>query len=229
MTTIYLSPSDLAFLFDESKWGFYQKYNQNIKRPPLNLPKIFTTIDSLIKTKFIGQNLNTINKNLPNANLKYADQWVKSKPIVSEDYPDIEIIIRGKIDSCFEYPDNTCAVIDFKTSEVNPEHLAKYQRQLNSYAYAIENPNSSKDFSVPMSDKCGLLVFEPNEFFIDYNDKAGLKGKFAWVEMSYSGTQFEEFIKNEVSPIIVGKEPKPLVDDPYWVYLQQLGIVFEEE
>jgi hypothetical protein len=80
-----------------------------------------------------------------------------------------------------------------------------------------------------MSDKCGLLVFEPNEFFIDYNDKAGLKGKFAWVEMSYSAVKFENFIKNEVIPIIVGKEPRPLVDDPYWVYLQQLGIVFEEE
>jgi hypothetical protein len=229
MTTIFLSPSDLAFLYDESKWGFYQKYNQNIKRPPLNLPKIFTTIDSLIKKQFMGQNLSHIINTLPDADLKYSDQWVKSKPIVSDEFPDIEIIIRGKIDSCFEYADGTCAVIDFKTSEVNVDHLAKYQRQLNCYAYAIENPNSNKDFSVKMSNKCGLLVYEPNEFTIDENETAELKGKFSWVEFSYSKTIFEDFMKNEVIPLIAGKEPKPTAEDPYWVYLQQLGIVFEEE
>jgi hypothetical protein len=55
MQTIFLSPSDLAFLFLESPWAFHQKYRQNIKRPPLVLPKIFNAIDASIKLKyFIG-------------------------------------------------------------------------------------------------------------------------------------------------------------------------------
>ena len=42
MKTIFLSPSDLAFLLDDSPWGFYQKYRQGVKRPPFSMPKIFT-------------------------------------------------------------------------------------------------------------------------------------------------------------------------------------------
>ena len=45
MQTITISPSDFAFLYTESKWGFYQKYRQGIKRPPFSMPKIFNKID----------------------------------------------------------------------------------------------------------------------------------------------------------------------------------------
>ena len=52
MQTITISPSDFAFLYTESKWGFYQKYRQGIKRPPFSMPKIFNKIDFLIKKNY---------------------------------------------------------------------------------------------------------------------------------------------------------------------------------
>jgi hypothetical protein len=59
MQTIYISPSDFAFLYTESKWGFYQKYRQGIKRPPFSMPKIFNVIDSLIKKNYENVDIST--------------------------------------------------------------------------------------------------------------------------------------------------------------------------
>ena len=150
MKTIFLSPSDLAFLYDESPWGFYQKYNLGIKRPPVILPKIFTLIDVLTKASYLNKNLNQIDKSLPDAVLVDADEWVKSKPIVNPDFPDFEVVIRGKIDGILRYDDETNAVIDFKTCEISEKVLSKYIRQLSSYSYAITNPMSSSDLTMKL-------------------------------------------------------------------------------
>jgi hypothetical protein len=91
MQTIFLSPSDLAFLFLESPWAFHQKYRQNIKRPPLVLPKIFNAIDASIKLKYLDKNMSEVCSDMPNAILQSADQWVKSKPITNPKYPNFEI------------------------------------------------------------------------------------------------------------------------------------------
>ena len=229
MKTIYISPSDFAFLYDESKWGFHQKYVSGIKRPPVILPKIFSLMDSYIKKKYINQNLNRINKNLPDAILTANDEWVVSKSIVNPEYPEIEIKIRGKIDAVFSYEDGTSSVIDFKTSEISEHYLEKYKRQLHSYSYAVKNPENNRVLSLDNLRNTGLLVFEPLEFYIDYNDKAGLKGNFKWIEFELDLNSFETFILNEVIPLLAGSEPKPEENDNYWAYLKQFGFEYQEE
>jgi hypothetical protein len=229
MKTIFLSPSDLAFLLDDSPWGFYQKYNLGIKRPPVILPKIFTLIDVLTKASYLDKNLNDVDKSLPDALLVEADQWVKSKPISNPDFPDLEIIIRGKIDGILRYSDDTNTVIDFKTCEISEKVLQKYVRQLSSYSFAITHPFSNTDLTMKLREKVGLFVFEPDKFYIDYNSKAGLKGKFKYVEYDINLTDFENYIKNEVIPLIAGKEPAPSDNDPCWVYLKQFGFEYEED
>ena len=229
MTEIFISPSDFAFLFMESKWGFYQKYRQGIKRVPVIIPKIFTIIDNLIKSKYVNQNLSDTAKSLPNATLIEADQWVKSKPIINANYPDFQVIIRGKIDGVLKYENGTHTVIDFKTSEINESYLQNYINQLSCYAYAMTNPNSSRDFSLKLNDKVGLFVFEPKEFMIDYTSKAGIKGVLEYFEYDINLTYFENFIKNEVIPLIMGPEPKPEDSDSHWSYLKQFGFEYEQE
>ena len=229
MKTIFLSPSDLAFLLDDSPWGFYQKYNLGIKRPPVILPKIFTLIDVLTKASYLDKNLNDVDKSLPDAILVEADQWVKSKPITNSDFPDVEVIIRGKIDGILRYADDTNTVIDFKTCEISEKVLAKYVRQLSSYSFAITHPFSNSDLSMKLRDKVGLFVFEPDKFYIDYNSKAGLKGKFKYIEYDINLEDFENYIKNEVIPLIAGKEPAPSDNDPCWTYLKQFGFEYEED
>ena len=229
METIYLSPSDFAFLFLESKWGFYQKYRQGIKRPPVIIPKIFNVIDSCIKSKYANQNLSDTAKSLPDAILVEADQWIKSKPITNLNYPDVEIVIRGKIDGVLKYADGTHTVIDFKTSEINENYLKNYINQLSCYAYSMRFPNSSKDFSLNVNDKVGLFVFQPKEFMIDYTSKAGIKGMLEYFEYDFNAEVFENFIKNEIIPFLMGPEPKPEDSDPCWVYLKQFGFEYEQE
>lgn len=229
MKTVFLSPSDLAFLLDESPWGFYQKYNLGIKRPPIILPKIFTLIDVLTKASYLGKNLNDIDKSLPDAILTDADEWVKSKPISNPDYPEIEVIVRGKIDGIIKYADGTSAVIDFKTCEISEKVLQKYIRQLSSYSYAITHPFSNSDFSLKLRNQVGLFVFEPDKFSIDYNSRAGLKGQFKYISYDIDLESFENYVKNEIIPLIAGKEPPPTDTDPCWVYLKQFGFEYEEE
>lgn len=229
MKTIFLSPSDLAFLLEDSPWGFYQKYNLGIKRPPVIIPRIFTVIDVLTKVCCENKNMKEFDDSFPDAVLAGADQWIKSAPIVSPDYPEIEIILRGKIDGVLKFADGSHSVIDFKTCEIQEKTLKKYMRQLSCYSYALKNPNSPNDYSVKINDKIGLFVYEPTKFSITSNSGANLDGKFKYIEYDLNLEEFENFIKNQVIPLIGGKEPPPTDDDPCWVYLKQFGFEYEED
>jgi hypothetical protein len=229
MKTIFLSPSDLAFLLDDSPWGFYQKYNLGIKRPPVIIPRIFTVIDVLTKVCCEDKNMKEFDESFPDAVLAGADKWVKSVPIVNADFPDIEIILRGKIDGVLKFSDGTHSIIDFKTCEIQEKTLQKYVRQLSCYSYALKNPNSPSDYSVEINDKIGLFVYEPTKFSITSTGGANLDGKFKYIEYDLDLAEFENFIKHKVIPLIAGKEPPPNDDDPCWVYLKQFGFEYEED
>ncbi len=229
MKTIFLSPSDLAFLYEESKWGFHQKYTSGIKRPPVIIPKVFTTIDVLTKLTFLNKSMVNFDSSFPDALLVDADKWVKSKPIVNPDYPEFEVSLRGKIDGLLRYPDLSHSVIDFKTCEINETTLAKYIRQLSCYAYALRHPNSSADYSVTVNEKIGLFVFQPNAFDMSESGVANLSGDFKYIEYTWDEEDFVEFIKYKIIPLLAGKEPKPTESDPCWSYLKQFGFEYEEE
>jgi len=227
MKTINISPSDFAFLYTESKWGFYQKYRQGVKRPPFSMPKIFTVIDNLIKKNYENVDISTIDKNLPSGVISHSDSWIKCKPIRNSDFPDIEVSTIGKIDSILK-TETGYAVIDFKTCDIGEYLIKKYELQLNAYAYSILNAKSD-GLSLSEINRTGLIVFEPNEFLVNQGSTASLNGVFKWVEINFDPIQFENFIKYEVIPLLAGPEPIPEETDPCWVYLKQLGIEYVPE
>jgi hypothetical protein len=215
MKTINISPSDFAFLYTESKWGFYQKYRQGVKRPPFSMPKIFTVIDNLIKKNYENVDISTIDKNLPSGVISHSDSWIKCKPIRNPDFPDIEVSTIGKIDSILK-------------TDIGEYLIKKYELQLNAYAYSILNAKSD-GLSLSEINRTGLIVFEPNEFLVNQGSTASLNGVFKWVEINFDPIQFENFIKYEVIPLLAGPEPIPEETDPCWVYLKQLGIEYIPE
>jgi len=227
MQTINISPSDFAFLYTESKWGFYQKYRQGVKRPPFSMPKIFTVIDNLIKKNYENVDISTIDSNLPSGVISHSDSWVKCKPIRNPDYPDIEISTIGKIDSILKTEDGH-ALIDFKTCDIGEYLIAKYELQLNAYAYSILNAKND-GLSLKDINRTGLIVYEPNQFVVNDDHTASLNGVFKWVEVKFDPQAFEDFIKNEVIPLLAGPEPKPEDSDPCWFYLKQLGVEYVPE
>ncbi len=228
MKEITIAPSDFAFLFDESPWGFHQKYISGIKRPPLILPKIFNVIDAAIKNKYADEDFTKVSKDLPQAVLRTSEKWIKSKSIVNPKF-DVSVQVIGKIDGYLEYPDGSCSIVDFKTSEINEKYVGKYNRQLHSYCYGVTHPDNSNCLHLENLTDPGLLVFEPNEFSIDYNCKARLLGNLKWQTFELDLKWFESFISDEVIPLLAGPEPEPTAQDPYWKYLQQFGFEYEQE
>jgi hypothetical protein len=228
MKEVVIAPSDFAFLYDESPWAFHQKYISGIRRPPLILPKIFNIIDSTIKVKYENEDFSKVSKDLPQAILKSSSKWIKSKPIINSDY-DISVQVIGKIDGYLEYPDGRMSIVDFKTSMINEQYAQKYNRQLHSYCYGVMNPDNDNCLKLDNLTDPGLLVFEPDEFSIDYTCKARLMGKLNWQQFKLDIDWFEGFIRNEVIPLLAGPEPEPPKDDPYWKYLQQFGFAYEQE
>lgn len=227
MQTINISPSDFAFLYTESKWGFYQKYRQGVKRPPFSMPKIFTVIDNLIKKNYENVDISTIDSNLPSGVISHSDAWVKCKPIKNPDYPDIEVSTIGKIDSILKTEDGH-ALIDFKTCDIGEYLIAKYELQLNAYAYSILNAKND-GLSLKDINRTGLIVYEPNQFVVNDDHTASLNGVFKWVEVKFDPQEFEDFIKYDVIPLLAGPEPKPEDSDPCWFYLKQLGVEYVPE
>jgi hypothetical protein len=191
------------------------------------MPKIFTVIDNLIKKNYENVDISTIDSNLPSGVISHSDSWVKCKPIRNPDFPDIEISTIGKIDSILKTEDGH-ALIDFKTCDIGEYLIAKYELQLNAYAYSILNAKND-GLSLKDINRTGLIVYEPNQFVVNDDHTASLNGVFKWVEVKFDPQAFEDFIKYEVIPLLAGPEPKPEDSDPCWFYLKQLGVEYVPE
>jgi len=200
-----LSPSDFAFLWEECKRCFYLKVKNNIYRPSPPMPGIFMVIDSEMKKCFKGKDTQIVTPAMPKGVIEEIDgDMVESEPI-KLDNKSSTCYIRGKIDTIVKFDDGTFGVIDFKTSKVKEENLAKYGRQLHAYALALENPTDGKLSRNPVS-KLGLVVYEPNEFLKDGEEKSILKGDLCWVEIPRDDSAFMKFL-DDVITLLENPEP----------------------
>lgn len=215
---IYISPSDFAFLYKQSKWGFHQKCMKNIRRPFLPMPGIFNVIDAGMKEYLKS----TKKPNIKNTDIfndfefKFEDAAVCSRPIVNSNFPDVQVCLRGKLDGIYtDGSDNY--LIDLKTSFTDPDSLKKYNLQLNSYAFALQNPYD--EFCVSMDIyKAGLIVYEPESF-----SDLGLMGGIVWHETKLNLSAFEKYIQDTIIPFLAGPEPNAEESDPFYDYLYKLG------
>jgi hypothetical protein len=107
---------------------------------------------------YSGMPTESISPDIPPGIVRFGQKWVRSCRI------DVAVEngaghLRGRLDTVVEF-DKTYGVIDFKTSTPRGDHLALYSRQLQAYAYALENPAPGAFGLAPVT-KLGLLVFEP--------------------------------------------------------------------
>jgi hypothetical protein len=154
-----LSPSDFAFLWEECKCCFYLKLVRNFKRPSTPFPGIFSKIGGLQKTFFDGKQTQELVPELPPGRFAYGEKWVVSQPIAPVGRKSVAII-RGRFDVVVEFENGTYGVIDFKTAAPQASNVAKYGRQLHSYAHALENPGPRGLALSPVS-LLGLLCLDP--------------------------------------------------------------------
>lgn len=211
-----LSPSDFAFLWQECPRCFYLKVVHQFNRPSIPMPKIFSKIDSQMKSYYAGKRTENILTGMPPGVIWDAGRWVESAPIQLTSHS-TSCYIKGIFDTTIRLDDGSYALVDYKTSEAKPEHLDIYSRQLHAYAYALENPGINKYSLTPVS-RLGLLVFDPHHFTGLEQGSASLDGDLAWQEMTLDYAAFLEFI-GEVLDVLEQPTPPPAGEKcPYCEY-----------
>eukprot|EP00181_Compsopogon_caeruleus_P003859 CAMPEP_0184679164 /NCGR_PEP_ID=MMETSP0312-20130426/1984_1 /TAXON_ID=31354 /ORGANISM="Compsopogon coeruleus, Strain SAG 36.94" /LENGTH=377 /DNA_ID=CAMNT_0027128439 /DNA_START=1081 /DNA_END=2214 /DNA_ORIENTATION=- len=201
-----LSPSDFAFLWDECPRCYYYKVHGILSRPRLPFPSIFNRIDLQMRSFFRGKRTEDIfsGQTAPAGEFlcEEDDAWVESQPINVPSHPSSSIVIRGKIDCLIRLDDGSYAVIDFKTSNVDT-WLTKYDRQLEAYATAMENPAPNADLEKLKVSQLGLVVFEPSEFgHVQKNNsrtRAELGGSLTYIDRPRQTSAFSKFLQEVVA------------------------------
>lgn len=214
-----ISPSDFAYLYKECKRCYYTKVKHNLKRPSTPMPGVFSTLNSLLQRSLVGNNLNTLSKELPEGIVESQEGLVTSKIIEQTN-----IFINGKYDLLVKQPDGTYLVVDFKISEPNEEKIEKYQYQLLAYQYAFSNPKNDLPKQIT---KLGLIIMYPSEVNFS-NGRAFVNFPPKWLEVPYNKESYEGFIKltREINDLINGPTPDPNPNCAYCSYVKEMGVLY---
>ena len=213
-TSTKLSPSDFSFLYDECPCCFWRKANLGEKQPSGPMASIFRKIDSSMKGFFDGRLLSDLAEicktKLPEGKIGMGkSEWVNSREVV----PGSGIYISGKVDDRIFLANGSQGILDYKTSNVKPEYVIKYGRQLQAYAYATENPARGEAHKIEL---LGLACFVPETLSGDAEKPyyMFLGGKMNWIDIHYDRPGFQTFLE-EVVALLQGDQPE---GDPSCVY-----------
>jgi hypothetical protein len=201
-----LSPSDLTFLWDECPRCFYLKVVRGFNRPSAPFPRVFSRIDRLMKAFFDGKSSAEISPTLPPGVIRVDEHWVVSNPIPLPGHS-AACYIKGRFDALVEFDDGGAGLVDFKTSESRPEHVAFYSRQLHAYMHALENP-APRSLGLAPVTRLGLLVVEPLEMTFTPGGQVAYLGGVTWMEIPRDDSAFLAFIDRVLS-VLEAAEPPP--------------------
>lgn len=178
-----LSPSDLAFLWDECPRCFYLQVVCGFPRPRASVPEAVIRIDEQMKTGCGGRRTEALAPGMPAGVLELGERRVESEP-VDVHLPDAvhRCVIRGRLDTAVRLDDGGHAVVDLETGAWPAAHGALHARRLHAYAYALEHaaPGAA---SLGRITRLGRLVFEPEKFTRDSGGLAALSGGFTWIDI----------------------------------------------
>ncbi len=199
-----LSPSDFGFLWTECRRCFYLKVAKGFPRPDTGFPKIFNVIDKQMKDRFAGKRSEDMAPGVPAGTVHRSDEWVESVPLVRPGRS-ATAFIRGIFDTVLKLDGGGYAIVDFKTSTVDPRAAAKYGRQLHAYAVALERPAPGRLGLSPV-DTLGLLVYEPTAFATGGAGTASLEGRFQWLGIERDDDAFFGFV-DEMLAVLERADP----------------------
>lgn len=192
-----LSPSDFAYLYEECKLCYCLKIKHKIAQPSMQMPGVFSTMNSLMQGSIVGKNLRTIAAALPDGEVIKQEGFVKSKAI-----PGTSVYIGGKYDLLVKNPDGTHTIVDLKISKPGDGKAEMYQSQLWAYQYALENPEEGEPLKI---SKLALLIFYPDSVVFEDN-AAKLSFPPQWIEIEYNQEAFVSFMKS-VDDLLSGPLP----------------------
>jgi hypothetical protein len=195
-----IAPSDLTFGLSTCKRCIWIKYWFKVTLPG-QFP-IVGTLSKLQENFFQGVDMPSLHPSLRAGTATKWGQWVKS------DFIKINGVktpwrILGIYDLLAENQDGTLGLIDCKVSDSDRDNGSFYAPQLESYAYALENPAIGKAQEVA---SMGLLVWKPisviNKDEIDF----GFGVKQSYVPVEREPDTFTKVIE-ELLTVIDGEYP----------------------
>lgn len=201
---VTVSPSAFGFLYEECPSCYYHEALGLRKRPRTPFLTIFTSIDLAMKEHFDSRLWHRLAEDGQRFRIISQGRWVKSQPIPIAGGEN-QLVIRGIYDSMIAFEHEARSICDFKTSPVNPALVAKYTRQLHSYAFALEHPAVGNPISI---ERLGLAVFEPQTFTANGAEAATLGGRFAWIDMPRDDGALGVFLE-DVGRLLSGAPPSP--------------------
>ena len=151
----YISPSDLSFLWGECKRCMWLKYNKGLTRP--GFMPLVGPMSSFQEATYRNAPTSVIHKDMTAGSVTHWGESVESIPLVINGV-ESRWRIKGKYDIVASLDDGTHALIDCKvtTSEMKDDKVDLYWPQLESYAYALENPLKGDPLKV---SETGLLMW----------------------------------------------------------------------
>lgn len=222
-----LSPSDLTFLYDSCKHCFVLKVKNGIAQPSIPIPNIFSIIASLQKQYYSGKRTEEFCPSLPTGMVTYGEKWVRSKAIEFTESGST-CFINGRFDVVAELDDGSFAVLDFKTGSPSEEKVGMYARQLQAYAFALENPAPEALQLKPIS-KLALLYFTPDKCDQLAVSRQVLHGELQLVEVQRNDEAFLTFLQQVVT-LLDGPLPPPQIEGCDWcAYRKHTGEMFLSE
>jgi hypothetical protein len=192
-----LSPSDFAYLYQDCKHCYYQKIKNGIILPSMPMPGVFSAINALVQSNYVGKKLKTLASDLPDGEVVSQEGFVESILI-----PGTSVFIKGKYDLLVKNPDGTYTVVDFKISKPGEDKIEKYKTQLGAYKFALENPKADTPIKI---SRLALLMLFPNKTHFD--NGAILHFPHTWLDIPIDNAGFLKFMK-EVDSVLSGPEPK---------------------
>ncbi len=200
-----LSPSDLTYLYNGCKFCFWLKVKFGTPQPSMPMPGIFSAIAGRQKEFYANKRTKDFCKDLPDGVVLYGERPVHSKTLKFDGLKN-ECHIRGRFDVVIKFDDGSYGVIDCKTASPSDEKAEMYGRQLQAYAFALENPENGALNLSPIS-KLGLIFFEPSFFEQHDHEYQSFRGKAVWIEVKRNDEGFVQFLQEVVS--VLDKESPP--------------------
>lgn len=195
-----IAPSDLTFGLSTCKRCIWIKYWFNVTLPG-QFP-IVGTLAKLQESYFRGAYMPDLDPSLRPGSITKWGQWVKSD-FIAINGSKTPWRIRGIYDVLAENEDGTLGLIDCKVSESERDNGQFYAPQLESYAYALENPAAGTAKKVA---SMGLLVWRPNSVLGDNPTNYGFGVDQKYVAVQREPDNFLKVIE-ELLTVIDGELP----------------------
>ncbi len=152
-----ISPSHLTYAWDSCHRCLWLQYNHSVQ-PPVTMPLIGDLAD-MQERYFIGAKASDMHPDLPEGKVHSHGGWVISKNIIV-DGKDSGFFLRGKYDLLLEFADGTFGIVDCKLQKNDYDKSVFYAPQLESYAFALENPQKDEPKKISLT---GLYTWSLNK------------------------------------------------------------------